>query len=287
MADMIDHRPLGIIIPVFNRKEHIHVLLQALLGQTYGDFRVVVVDHGTEKIEFSWIADERIEIINENPELWWTGAVNSGINYVRANRQKEKHILILNDDITIGPDYLQNVVSVIAEYDESVIGSISVDHGTGSIVNAGGLLVPCKARFWSPWKGKRPDQIQELFLDSDTLTGRGMVIPLSVIDKIGVFNEKRLPHYGADNEFAWRAKRHSISVICAKQCVVSTLPKDNTLYMFKKTSSFLFDIRKPGNVLVIYDFAFLCFGKVYATYYVTVNFLRIMMSYVKKAVLHG
>lgn len=61
---MIDKSPLWIIIPIFNRKEHIHVLLHELLRQTYGSFKVVVVDHGTEKIDFSWIVDERIEIIN-------------------------------------------------------------------------------------------------------------------------------------------------------------------------------------------------------------------------------
>jgi GT2 family glycosyltransferase len=243
----------------------------------------VVVDHGTEKINFSSFSNSKLHVIRHSSDLWWAGAINKGIGFALSKKEKSDLILIINDDVSLRPDYLENIVNASIKYPDSIIGSASVDKKTGIILNADAKLKPFAARLKSSWKGKKIDEIKDDYVKSDVLPGRGMQIPDSVIRKIGLFNDEDLPHYGADTEFTWRAKLNGIDVLCSKNCRVFTLPKEDSLYQHKKKlEDFFCENKKPGNLITIKKMASLCFSKRYAIYYTWINFIRLLMAYVKR-----
>ena len=285
--NMNTEKKIWIVIPVFNRTFHIYNLLKNLYHQTYSCFHVVIVDHGTEKIDFSFVTDSRIEVLSEDSKYWWTGAINRGIEYVITLKNPKDFILITNDDVILKENYLEAIIDAGNIYPQAIIGSISVDQITGKILSADGRLLLFRARYDSFWTGKTVKELQQDFIETDILPGRGMLIPDSVIGRIGKFNEKDLPHYGADNEFAWRANKNGISVYCSKNCIVYTSPKNKFLYQFKTNfKEFAFDTRKPGNLQAVSKKAFLCFNSNYARYFIVVTFLRFVLSYIKQFVKH-
>ena len=50
--------------------------------------------------------------------------------------------------------------------------------------------------------------------------GRGVLIPASVIAKIGMLDERRLPHYYADHDLYFRAKQDSVRMLVATRASV-------------------------------------------------------------------
>ncbi|MEA3446155.1 MAG: glycosyltransferase, partial [Bacteroidota bacterium] len=175
------NKKIWIVVPVFSRPVEIHNLLNDLLRQTYYNFHVVVVDHGTEKVDFSLVTDSRVEILSQSSKFWWTGAINRGLEHVLREKKDGEFILIINDDVVLDGDYLENVVAAGNKYPDAIIGSISVNKYTGIILSADNRLIFSRAKFGSSWQGKKINEIKEKFVKSDILPGRGMLIPESVI----------------------------------------------------------------------------------------------------------
>ena len=64
--------------------------------------------------------------------------------------------------------------------------------------------------------------IDKEYLFSDTLQGRGMLIPARAFKEIGLFDDKKLPQYYADEDFSLRAKKNGYSlVVSCKSIVIS------------------------------------------------------------------
>lgn len=112
-----------------------------------------------------------------------------------------------------------------------------------------------------------------------------MLIPISVFAVTGLFNERRLPHYGADSELSYRAKKHGFNLACSMNCKVLTKKKgEEALYQFK--SNFLKNIankRKPGNFSALVNFSFLSFPFYYAAYFILLNLSRDILSHIKRS----
>jgi GT2 family glycosyltransferase len=89
--------------------------------------------------------------------------------------------------------------------------------------------------------------------------GRGLLIPRAVFDKIGLFNEKRLPHYLADYDFTSQAKRKGFEVYCNYDALLYTYPEESSNRALKKVKNLknyfnhLFSIKGGANLK---DFTF-------------------------------
>ena len=275
---------LWIVVPVFNRAHSIYALIGRLLSQTYRQFKILVVDHGTEDIDFSKFNDARLLVLKRSANLWWTGAVNAGIKEIMEDIDKDDYILLINDDIMVEEDYLENLITTARNNPDTIIGSTCIHKDTGKIFYTSRILCKMRARFLSPHRDQHIDNLDTTGLyESDILSGRGMLIPFAVFKDINGFDEERLPHYGADYEFSWRAKRHDYRIVCATNCRVFTQNRDDKLYQYRSSfKEFITNKKKPGNFPAIINFSFVCFGRCYATYYVCINFGRHLLSYIKR-----
>lgn len=275
---------LWIVVPVFNRPNSIHTLISQLLSQTYRQFKIVVVDHGTERIDFTEFNDARLLVLKKSSELWWTGAVNAGIKEIMEDVDADDHILLMNDDTMVEEYYLESLIAAASNNLNTIIGSTCVHKDTGKIFYTSRNLNKMRARFLSPHRGHNINNLDLAGLyESDILSGRGMLIPFAVIKKIKGFDDERLPHYGADYEFSWRAKKHDYRLVCATNCRVYTQNRDDRLYQYGSSfKEFITNKKKPGNFPTIINFSFVCFGRCYATYYIGINLGRHLLSYIKR-----
>ena len=273
---------VDVVVPVHNRSEEIQNFVCQMRGQTHGEFRLLIVDHGTESLDSSALDDDRIHVLRESPELWWTGAVNRGVTWALAQMPKCDFVLVINDDTCFDATYLQSLVELSRTHPKSVIGSVSVDERTGRILSGCFSLNRLKARFTPHYYRCHIDEMPDTCLPTDILPGRGMLVPRAVFEDIGLFLDKALPHYGADNEFSYRAKRAGYDLLVSKTCMVRTksrAPLSSTKGRWRLVGQQLFGPRSTGNLPMLFNLSRHYFKSPYSVYFFAVNgFLKVLST---------
>ena len=259
-----------IVIPVHNRKHFTRDCLLSLKNQTFQNFKVTVVDDGSTDGTGEMIEKEFSDVIllKGDGNLWWTGATNIGVEYVLSRAEQDDYILTLNDDTVVRSDYLKTLLDSALNHPDSLIGSISVSNENEStIVDAGFRINWLTAKYTNLAGGRRYKDIlheSSLIQKVDVLSGRGTLIPIEVFQKIGLYDFKRLPHYGADYEFSRRANMNGCNLLINYKAVVISNVKETGLNNrvgnlgWSDLIRSFFSIRSANNLKYRWNFARLC-----------------------------
>jgi GT2 family glycosyltransferase len=212
-----------VIIPVFNRKNLTRQCLISLLNQTYTGFQIIVVDDGSTDGTDEMLVTEFKEaiVLKGNGNLWWTGATNLGIEYTLQHSKSPNtdFVLTLNNDLEVPQNYLEKLVQAAMQNGQSIIGSLSVNiSNTEQLSFCGVKWNRYTAKYHSIAKDfhysyKMLKESNQEIVQSDLLPGRGTLIPLIVFLKIGLFDLINFPHYAADEDFSWRARKAGYSLL--------------------------------------------------------------------------
>lgn len=215
---------VGIIIPVHNRK----FLLQNLLEQIYeqidryeGDLDnlfVIVVDDGSTDgtSEFIRVNFPQVCLVRGNGSLWWTGAIVKGMEYAIA-RLDADYFVWLNDDLSLDPNFISQLIQInnSSEYKETIVGGIVTDKAHPEWVVYSGLKKGKPIRHLSYFSAKSE-------LETETISGNIVIIPRTIVDRVGFPNAQKFPHYGGDYEFIREVKQKGFKTILSSQLKAST-----------------------------------------------------------------
>jgi len=271
---MKENATVAVVVPVYERPEKIHRFIPQFLSQTFENLMIVVVDHGRRHVDYSAFDDPRLVVLRENSELWWTGAVNRGVEYALRRIAPSGFILVINDDVQVDDTYVQSLVELGAAHPDSIVGSVSVDECSGEVLSASFSLNRLKAKFVPAYYKRMLHEVPNACLCSDILPGRGMLVPARVFAAVGLFLEEALPHYGADNEFSYRARRAGYPLLVSKRCVVRTgkpvhaAPQGGR---WRRIRYHLFGIKSKGGLPSLIVLSRLYFRPPYWLYYFLVN----------------
>lgn len=215
-----------VLVPIHNRKEITLNFLRSFVNQTYIDYQMVIVDDGSTDGSSDAILAEfsKTTILKGDGNLWWTGSMNMGLEYILSIAQDDDFVLAINDDVVVKNDYIEKIINLSRLESNAIVGSLHIDDENMKIVYDSGVRID--------WKRYRYYQVpfnkdKKFTEDVDTLSTRGVLIPINVIKKIGFF-EKRLRHYGADYEYFFRAKKNGYKIILSYEAVVYGSEKDKT-----------------------------------------------------------
>lgn len=264
---MAERPTVFIVIAVHNRIEFTRACLRSLTRQTYDPISITVVDDGSTDGTTRLLPREfpSVTFVRTDGDRWWTGATNAGIREILPKAKTGDYILLMNNDTTVDDDFVSGIVLSSISAGGCIIGSVAVRHADRkSVVDAGHSINWLTAKHKKLWN-------EESTLDDlraggskkqvNVLPGRGMLIPCSVFAQIGLLDEKRLPHYGADYEFSHRALRHGIGLLIDYNSVVYAHETETGLANVRKRLSWgdylrsFISIRSPGNVLTRWHFA--------------------------------
>ncbi len=215
-----------VVITDFNGYQQTKKCLEALFSSSFQNFQTIVVDHGTSD-------ETRIGLERDFPkcirlsastDLWWAGAVNVGVRYALINNASA--LILLNNDCYVEHETLELIVAEWLEHPDSVMAPIQIDFATRKITS---ITPDSCLLFGFP---TRPGPLELIPEDPDQLLptkliigGRGVIIPSRVFGVLGLFDEYRLPHYGADHDFYFRARSAGVQLYIVKNAVVAI---DNT-----------------------------------------------------------
>ena len=200
-----------IVVPVFNRAKITLEFLALLKKQQFREFKAVVVDDGSTDSTSELIREQYPEthIISGDGNWWWTKSVNEGIKFA-LDQVDCTHVLLMNDDTFFEEDYLSRLWQAQSEVPGCIVGSLNLTFEEPHRVFFSGikrfrLFTNKGCRYHEPLTIIDRSKLTGLHA-SVALPGRGVLIPIDIVRKYGLYDEARLPQYGAD--FSYITKLH-------------------------------------------------------------------------------
>lgn len=250
-----------VVIPVFNRIQYTDKCLQLLNFQTYNNLEIIVVDDnstdGTKELISEKYPD--VKILMGNGQLYWTGSMVLGIDYVLKKAKSTDYVFVLNNDLVFEKDLIEQFFIVAQNNPKTLIQAL------GSwIDDKNKIQFAGKKMNW--WIGKATflhldkdisvfpkDYIEK----SDTLTGRGVLIPVQAFIDVG--NYDRRHQQNGDPEFTRRAAKAGYKLLVSFNCVVYSyqpVGKGNicdrkTLYL-KDLKEYYFGVLSAARIKTMY-----------------------------------
>jgi len=243
-----------IVIPVHNRINKTIKCLDSIYSQNYKDFSIIVIDDGSID-KTSQILSKKypsLKVLQGSGSLFWTGAVNLGIKYVLNISKEGDWILLVNNDVIMEQDVIYELTTFALEQNRHVIiNALSVDLSDRETIIKSGTTV--KSWFLNITQhilqGSRRSELASTgAVKADLLTGRCLLHPVEVFHAIGNYDCKKFPHYGGDDEFTARAKKHGYELYVIPSAIVY-LDNNKTWANNLNIIDRLFGIRSGINLL--------------------------------------
>lgn len=213
---------LYIVITDFNGFASTRSCLKSLDANRKHNYTILVVDHGTIGTTRIGLETEFPNVIRVvgSPELWWSGANNLGIR-AALNRGADA-IMLLNNDCCITPNSVAKLVELSAHNPDAIVAPLQLDLDTGKYT----AISPFSCFLLGFTTISGPKELTFEMFERNLLPvkliigGRGVIVPSSLLEKTGLFDEKTFPHYGADHDFYLRARKKNITLYVATKVSV-------------------------------------------------------------------
>lgn len=207
---------INVVIPVLNRWLQTKSCLESLRGSNYKNLEIIVVDHGSTDETVRALRELYPEVtrVDADVSLWWAGAVNIGIR--EALRRGTRLILLMNNDCIVAPETITILAAHAKIHEDAVISSIHVSKQNNRVLNY--PITSCLLLGFTTVKLPQISQKQSIPILRSTqliVGGRGVIIPASVFQHVGLFDERNLPHYGSDHDFYLRCRKQGIQLYVA------------------------------------------------------------------------
>ena len=198
-------KELCVILPFHNRRLITERLVRCLASQTFQDFHLVLIDDGStdHSAQMALSYFPQATLISGKGNWWWAGSLQQGYKWIRKqNIPDQTKILILNDDVEFGPDFLKTGASLLDQNSGTLILAKSFSRFDSTLQDSG-VKVDWKTLTFS--LANNPEEI-------NVLATRGLFLHKSTFEKIGGFHPILIPHYQSDYEFTHRAYRKGLSL---------------------------------------------------------------------------
>ena len=219
---------VDVVVCVHNAIEDVRQCLSSVLTRSTVDFRLVVVNDGSDAETTTWLrqfaanANADVELIETNGPLGYTCAANRGLTASRAD-----HVVLLNSDTIVPRLWLEDLLDGMRSHDDvGIVGPLSNAASYQSVpevVDGGQWAVNDLP------PGYNVDEFAELvhrvsrreFPRVDFVNGFCFMIKRRVIEKVGLLDEVTFPRgYGEENDYCLRAQAEGFALAIADQCFV-------------------------------------------------------------------
>jgi len=204
------HPLVSIIIPSRDQSALLEKCIDSILHKSdYPNFEIIILENNsveeqTRELYHRLRKDRRIQIVESAGDFNFSGLINLG-----ASRARGSIFLLLNNDVEImNADCLSELVSQVSRPEIGIVGARlwypngTLQHG-GVILGVGGVASNIDGiRRYEPGYFAR----QHLVQDFCAVTAACLMVRCEVFQKLGGFDESRLPVTFNDVDFCLRAR---------------------------------------------------------------------------------
>ncbi len=190
---MSDPRPrVATIILNWNGIEDTRECLASLRKVTYPDQRIIVVDNGSDGDQAGQLErefDGFVEVVRNERNLGFAGGANVGIR--RALEQGTDYVLLLNNDVTVDPAFLDAMVNAAAGYKRlAALSPRAYFYDPPNVIySTGGTVKRWTGVARQIGRGEEDSGQFERPARRDYADGLCMLIPSAALDRVGLLDE--------------------------------------------------------------------------------------------------
>ena len=275
---------LYVVIPVHNRKTVTTRCLAKVQEVLPPGVAVVVVDDGSTdgtsdviREHFPWV-----HLLHGDGNLWWSGGVNAGVRYALANSATA--VMTMNDDTLPTASLFQNMLAQHRKHPHAVLGALEIDADSEEVFSPGERIDWWTGKVKSVRAGKHASELRGL-APVTHLPGRSLLIPAEVFQRIGLFDEKRLPQAVADYDFTHRARRAGFGLYCNHDAPLLMFPAMTSGRALRKQRTWkaysqnLFGIRGDANLRFFTVFALKNCPAICLPSFLAIGYVRRLVGY--------
>ncbi|MEO8044477.1 MAG: glycosyltransferase [Spartobacteria bacterium] len=212
-----DEVEISIIIPVYNQVDFTHSCLAAVQEHS-GDvsYEVIIADDAS--------TDATSEVIRAIPGLLYLRAENNAGFIAACNRgaaaARGRYLVFLNNDTTVTAGWLDALRETFTfESTAGLVGSKLV-YPDGRLQEAGGIIWR-DGSGWNRGKFQNPTKPEYNYLrEVDYCSAASVMIPKSLFDQVGGFDQKYAPAYYEDTDLAFKVRESGRKVLYQPLSVV-------------------------------------------------------------------
>jgi len=194
----------SIVIPAWNGREYLGLCLSSVLAETLPAAQVIVVDNASTDGSADWMAENypQVQIIRNDRNLGFAGGCNVGLRAARGDV-----LVLLNQDVIVRPGWLAALASAFADEQVGIAGGKLLEPDGRTLSHAGGYLEWPLALGRHIGLGKVDQGQYDTATDVEYVTGASLAIRRTVLDRIGLLDERFFPAFYEDVDLCWRARQ--------------------------------------------------------------------------------
>lgn len=215
---------VSVVIPAYNHERYVAGAIGSVLGQTFADFELIVVDDASSDATWGIVADfsdPRVRAFRHAVNLGAHATLNEGVDAARG-----RFIAVLNSDDVFAPRRLEVLVATARQATEAEVFAFT----DIEFIDAGGMATPAHPRAAAHARLTercQPDSPDLWFLTGNPAIGTSnYFFSKSLFDATGPFAPLRYTH---DWDWALRATRRCTPIWIHEKLLSYRIHDANTL----------------------------------------------------------
>jgi GT2 family glycosyltransferase len=192
--------------------------VESLKRISFSDYRVILVDNGSQGNDVETIKHrfgDYVHIIENDRNYGFAEGNNIGMRYALTAHSPD-YLLLLNNDITVAPDFLTELVNV-AENDREMglLGPLVYDYYKPNAIRGTG-----SGQRINWWRGVTYDVMSSTpgeeatgVREADSVEGSCMLAPRNVLDKVGMLDGEYFA-YWEETDWCVRIRKAGYRICC-------------------------------------------------------------------------
>lgn len=212
-----------IIVLNWNNAAATSSCLRSLLTITYPAYEIVLVDNGStdNSVQVLTAAFPAVTLLQTGANLGYAGGNNAGIRY--AVERGAAFILVLNNDITVSPDFLKPLVeALMGQPDAGVVTPLVAEQGQdeGRVWALGSAIDTSTARVSRRHAGDSLERwVHEAPFEVDIASGAAMLVRVELFARTGLLDEEFFLYY-EETDWSLRLRRAGYRILAVPGSVV-------------------------------------------------------------------
>ena len=207
---------VSVIVLSLNGEKVIGPCLTSLLKTEYENLELIVVDNGSTDSTAQIVAGfPTVQLIHLPENLGFAGGNNVGMQSAKG-----EIIILLNDDTTVDPHWVSEIVKVMCINPHVGIAGCKLFYPDGKTLQHCGGYINHHGLSNHYGKGELDSGNYNTLRDVDYVTGAAIAIRREVINLLGYLDRRYWPIYFEETDYCFRTRKLGYRVVYVPKAVV-------------------------------------------------------------------